>query len=272
MDKEKVFELYEKNPWHDVTVERKEGYGTSVTGYHKHSYYEINLILSGEVSILLRDRSEEGYGGRIVLTRPETPHYVSCDDSMLYRRVYLLFTDEFIADRIYEWNRLSTVFGASGNVLSLSAEEADRCLAVINEIDRESEPTSKRILIYYLLSRLLPISERESANQKRLPPYIIEALAYVERSYANKFTADDMARELHVGRTTLMTGFKRYTGKTVKEYADGCRLNRAMRLLEDGQTLESAARSCGFSDAGSLIRSFKREFGTTPHKYVNKKI
>ena len=39
--------------WKDIYVERKEGYKTSVVDYHEHEFYEINLILSGNVKVLL---------------------------------------------------------------------------------------------------------------------------------------------------------------------------------------------------------------------------
>ena len=39
--------------WETFHVERREAYSTSVTDYHKHGFYEINLILSGNVIGLL---------------------------------------------------------------------------------------------------------------------------------------------------------------------------------------------------------------------------
>ena len=46
--------------WNDVLVTRRDGYYTSVTDYHEHEFYEINLILSGNVKILMQDCLEEG--------------------------------------------------------------------------------------------------------------------------------------------------------------------------------------------------------------------
>lgn len=41
-----------KKVWNDVFIAHREGYYTSVTDYHEHDFYEINLILSGNVKIL----------------------------------------------------------------------------------------------------------------------------------------------------------------------------------------------------------------------------
>jgi hypothetical protein len=45
--------------WQDVLVYRREGFTTSVADYHEHEYYELNLILSGNVRILLPGQSVE---------------------------------------------------------------------------------------------------------------------------------------------------------------------------------------------------------------------
>lgn len=274
MDRKNVFELKKEHAWSDITVERKEGFGTSLTGYHKHSYYEINLILSGDVKILLGDRTEDGFGGRMVLTSPDVPHYISCDDNVLYKRIYLLFTRDFIDNRLPEWNRLSLLFGRSGSVFSLSDNDMACCLSVIDEIERETDPLSRRLLTYYLLSRLSNyISSPENIKKEnKLPAYVIDALSYIESNYSKRFNADDVANELHIGRTTLLTGFKKHTGITFGEYSARCRLSHAIGLLSAGQTLELTAQSCGFADVGGLIRSFKKYFGATPRKYVTEKL
>ena len=77
--------------WDSVHVERRSGYSSSVTDYHMHDFYEINLILSGNVKILLKDRFEEGLENRIVITRPGSAHFIACNPDTLYSRMYLVF-------------------------------------------------------------------------------------------------------------------------------------------------------------------------------------
>ena len=69
-----------------------------------------------------------------------------------------------------------------------------------------------------------------------------------------------------------MTEFKLHTGTTLGEYLCKCRLKNAVQYLLKGQTIEFAAEKCGFSDSSSLIRAFKRVYGTTPHRYVKNKL
>ena len=157
--------------WSTVHVERRAGYSSSVTDSHKHHFYEINLILSGNVKILLKDRFEEGEGCRIVLTRPDTAHFISCKPDTLYSRIYLVFTDAFIANRFPEWQQLSTVFGKNGTVLAISPEEAEQLRGQIEQIEQEKNPLGQRLLIYYLLLQILERhakSHHQSARGKTL--------------------------------------------------------------------------------------------------------
>ena len=274
-DRRELIILRERDPfdhgfgeqWRHAHVFSRQGYHTSVADFHKHDFYEINLILSGNVKILLKDRFEEGCGARLVLTRPDTAHFIACNSDTLYSRIYLVFTDAFIANRFPEWQQLSAVFGKNGTALAISPEEAEEIRAQIERIEQEKNPFGQRLLIYYLLLQILD-RHSKSVDHAEAPPYVFDALTYLEQHYAEHINFSHLAERLYVGRTTLMTEFKRHTEITPGEYLTKCRLKNAIRLLLEKQTIESAAEACGFSDSSGLIRAFKRHYKTTPYQYV----
>ncbi len=269
MNGNKLYDYNFGTVWNTFHVEQREGYYTSVTDYHKHDFYEINLILSGNVNILLRDRFESGKENRLVLTRPNTPHYITCASDTLYRRIYLVFTDDFISNFLPEWVGLRSVFGDSGNIITVSNEETEELKSLIEQIDREDSVLGQRLLIYYFLLRISKLSgKQKELALRQAPSYIFQALSYLEENFAQKIDFGDLAKSLYIGRTTLMTSFKLHLGVTMGEYLCRCRLKNAIRLLLKDQTLESVAESCGFADSSSLIKAFKRIYGTTPHKYI----
>lgn len=254
--------------WKTLHVERREGYSTSVTDFHEHPFYEINLILSGNFKILLKDRFEEGSGCKIVLTRPNTPHYISCMSDVLYRRIYLLFTEELVASFLPEWRQLSEVFGENGAILSVNQEQTEAFLHLIEQIEGEQSVFGQRLLIYYLLLQLGKHAKR-STNEQEKPSYIFDALIYMENYYFEKIDFSEFAQKLCVGRTKVMTEFKLYVGCTMGEYLCQCRLKNAIRYLKEGKTMEYTAEKCGFADGSSLIRAFKRVYGMPPHRYLS---
>jgi AraC-like DNA-binding protein len=263
-----VFDLSFKKDWDRINVIKKEGFYTSVSDFHKHEFYELNLILSGNVNIIFPDVSEETCERRIVLSRPNTPHFITCKPDILYDRLYLLFTDDFFNSHLAEWKRFEKVFSKSGNILKIDAEQCELFKRIILLIKKENEEYRQKLLVLYLLSALCEISDNAQHTASTVPPYIINALSYIEAHYNEKLTAQALAKTLYTGRTTLMINFKKHIHCTLNEYITAVRLKNAVSLLLENKSEADVAELCGFSDSGSLIRSFKKQFELTPRQYI----
>lgn len=257
--------------WTDVHVERKAARVTSVTSFHTHPFYEINLILSGDITILLENRSMTSGANTIVLTGPGVPHYITCKPETLYDRIYVCFTHDFVSDFNPEWPRLSRVFGQQGAVISLTQEQTETFKSLVEQIGMETSSFRQRLLIFYLLSVLSENASNHTSTEENLPTYITNTLAYLNEHYAEKITAEQLAAKMYVGRTTLMIAFKRHIGYTLGEYLTRLRLRHAAEMLLHKETLDHISAICGFSDSSGLIRSFKKYYGCTPGKYTASK-
>ena len=257
--------------WTDCYVDYYEGYHTTMNNFHMHDYYEVSLILSGSVKVLLSDHVQEGSDARIVLTAPKMPHFIHRDPNIFYSRINLLFSDEFVSDYIPEWEELQNIFGSNGKVVTLSQEQAADCHALISDIQADSLEFRKRLKIYCLLSKIMEIDGTQKTDTKIPPQFITGALTYISEHYAEKILASELAWKLNIGRTTLMTAFKAYTGSTLNDYLVRYRLKNALRMLRQGKTSQEAADACGFGDSCSLIRSFKKCYGMTPKQYLSGK-
>ena len=255
--------------WHDLVTDHYRGYLPRMTDYHLHVYFEISLILSGNVRVLLPGLAESGTDCRLVLMRPRTPHFIVCEPNLLYERRNVLFSGDFIVNYVPEWQRLSSVFGKDGMVHSITAEECREYNDLIIRLEQESDPFRRRLHLLMLLSLIADRMEA-TGEMKEPPAHITEALAYITEHSNERIVASELAWRLGVGRTTLMTSFKKYTGTTVNEYVLQCRLKNAIRYLRQGLTEQQTAELCGFSDACNLIRSFKRYFKITPKQYLLK--
>lgn len=254
--------------WTDVYVEKRDRYQTSVTDFHEHDFYEINLILSGNVKVLVANQTVEGTTCKIVLAKPDTPHFVSCKPDVLYSSLFLVFSDDFIRSYDIQTMKLLSVFSEKGTVLTITNQEKETCANIIKSIDREKNPLRKRFLVFYLLSYIDDISKNNNTHTNTIPNTIYEVLTYINKHYTEKIVAQQLADMVYIGRTTLITGFKKYTGKTVHEYVINCRLRNALKLLSEGKTEYEAAVCSGFSDSSSFIQCFKRIFKMTPKQYI----
>ena len=238
-----------------------------MVNFHMHDYYEVSLILTGNVKVLLPDHVQEGCEARLVLTAPKTPHFISCNPDNFYSRLNLLFAHSFVADYIPEVDRILSVFGERGRVILLSNEQKELLFSEIKKIDAEQNAFRRRLMLLCLLSR---ISEMGGNNDtaSEIPAHVTGAITYISDHYSEKIVAEKLAWHLGVGRTTLMTSFKAYTGSTLNEYVIRCRTKNALHILRTGVTEQEAAEKCGFGDTCNLIRSFKKCYGKTPGEYL----
>lgn len=256
--------------WNERYVYSREGYMTSVLDFHEHDFYEVNLILSGNVRILFPDRFYDETESCLVLSRPGTSHFIACRPDTLYSRLYLCFSHEFVADFSLETHKLLNVFAKNGTLIHLSEEQREDCRAMIQQIGDEEDRLRQKLLIFLLLSRLNDYVGNSSPSFVGIPPYVINTLTYIDEHFSEKITAETLAKKLNIGRTTLMTGFKRYTGNTLNDYLANVRLCNAIHLLREGLTVQETADRCGFGDSSNFIRSFKKAFGSPPRQYLLK--
>lgn len=253
--------------WEDLLVFRREGYTTSVADYHSHPFYEINLILSGNVRILLADRSVETDQCHLVLTGPGVPHFIACHPDKLYKRLYLCFSKEMMADEP-TWSRLQRLFSGTGCVIGLSQDQRQLCESVMERVGEEEDSLRRRLLVTYLLSHIADFGQGAGVSASPVPACVIGALSHIHKNFSKKLVAEDLAVSLGVSRTTLMTAFKRHTGSTLGDYITGFRLKRACLILKEGKTVQQTAELCGFGDSGGLIRAFRKLLGLTPGAFL----
>ena len=251
--------------WQGVKVYKKQGNITSVKNYHTHQFYEINLVHSGNIRILLNGQLTDFKGSCIILTAPETPHYIACNSDTLYKRSYLLFEEDFLKGVTPYWEDLKRLFLPDGAVLYITKEQTEFFSKIIDNIEAEENIFRKKLIICYMLSHLYELSDKKSKTP--LPQYLIKAMEYINSNYSKKITAKNIAQLLNVSRTTLLCNFTKYLNTTFNEYLSECRLENAKKLILEGLSVEECALKCGFADSGGLIRLFKRKYNITPLEY-----
>jgi AraC-like DNA-binding protein len=255
-------------PFHHCKVAFVEGDQSVMEDFHTHDFYEISLILTGNVRSLLRDRAVDGDQSRLVLIAPQMPHWMYLTAPGLYSRVNLSFSPEFVEDYVPEWRQLAKIFGQNGSILLLSDGERELCREKLWQIREEADPFRQRLRILELLSYVAEFYRRTEREGVEAPPYIMEALVYIDGHYAERIVAEELARRLGVCRTTLMTAFRKHTGSTLSEYVMRVRVKAAIRLLRSGESQERIAEQVGLGNGGGLIRAFRHLYGMTPRQYI----
>ena len=98
--------------------------------------------------------------------------------------------------------------------------------------------------------------------------YVAEALAIMQRDYAETLTAADIAAQLHIQPTYLHRLFKEHTPCTMGEHLQHIRIQRAQELLlATDDTLLDIAAAVGISSPQHFSQLFRRLTGLSPAEY-----
>lgn len=254
--------------WRDFHCDIYQGYRPNMSDYHMHEYYEISLILSGDVKVLLPRTVHQGKESRLLLIPPMTAHLVLCEPHALYKRINLLFSPDFLSSLREEETELIKLFDTEGRVVVLDDAESAELYNLALEMQLDEDPLRRRLRLMIFLSKIKDRSTKSQEKSEALPTYITEAVSYIQENYGEKIVAGELAEMLKIGRTTLMTAFKRYTGTTLSDYIMRYRVNKARKYLKQGKSQKGVAELCGFGATTNMTRVFKRCLGLTPGEFV----
>jgi AraC-like DNA-binding protein len=95
-------------------------------------------------------------------------------------------------------------------------------------------------------------------------------LEYIEKAYASPITLEDLAACAKMSEKYFCRVFKDMTHKTVMDYLNHYRIERACHQLNQTNfSLLEICYNCGFNDLSYFIKTFKKYKGITPKKYAS---
>ena len=83
----------------------------------------------------------------------------------------------------------------------------------------------------------------------------------------NRFSIEDMAQNIGVSPYHMIRQFKNVCGLTPHQFQIQCRVRKAQKLLEKGESVTEAAYATGFCDQSHLDRCFRKIVRLTPSAY-----
>ena len=97
---------------------------------------------------------------------------------------------------------------------------------------------------------------------------ILQVQDWIEDQYDQNFSYAELARRNGMSRRTLERRFKAATGDSPLTYQQRVRVEKAKRMLEDGQrTFEEITYQVGYEDSGSFRKVFLKQAGLRPTEY-----
>jgi AraC family transcriptional activator of mar-sox-rob regulon len=100
-----------------------------------------------------------------------------------------------------------------------------------------------------------------------------EVVSWIEDNLHEVITLDQAARLFGMSRSLLTREFRQHTGKSIVDFRNTLRLQKAAsRLSNPTETVTGAAIDSGFSSVSQFHRKFKEHFGLTPTAFRKKRL
>ena len=90
------------------------------------------------------------------------------------------------------------------------------------------------------------------------------AESWQQLAHESSYSASALAKACGVSAPGLERLFQRVAGQPAERWLKSVRMRRALELLRDGSTVEEAAASLAYGDAGCFIQDFREHYGFCP--------
>ncbi len=246
----------------------------------KHPFYELVFVNSGVLCINSEDYSGTLSKNEMIVHRPDILHSLSCNSESSPEVIIIGF--ECNSHRIDAFSKMPLLLGDS-NVKKLAeiVKEGRNVFmppynVPVYDMRKKrhqlfaSEQMLKILLEYFLIKlvREYNFSVNSEEGGGEAPLLINEIIAYVADNYLEKITIDELAFLFKTNRATLCRDFKRNTGKTLIEFVNEKKFEKAKyKILSSTDTFTKIAEELNFESIHYFTRFFKKMSGMTPKDF-----
>ena len=201
----------------------KDKEGTNID-YHYHEFCKLLMLRSGSGGYTVEGHRYSLETGDIVLIGKHCVHRPEFEHGLLYERVIIYISPEFLQQQSTPDCPLEEIFnGANGHVLHLNTPDA--LWSISDRLEKElSEDKYGRIIVSNgLLLRLLieiarNMQDPNAAFSTPIAPTdsrILEILRYIDGHLTEDLSTDILAEEFNISKYNRMRWSKKETGRSI---------------------------------------------------------
>jgi AraC-like DNA-binding protein len=213
----------------------------------------------GKVGYAVRGVMEARVEGRRFLCPPHYATWIPADTlHSCHNRENVKFVSIYIErDLCAGMPETACTLALSPLIKAILADFADRRVTVpVTEADRR--------LAFVLVDQLLKAPRRESFLPVSDDALLRPVLDALQADPSDRRSLAEWARCLGTTEKTLSRRFHGQLGISFNEWRQRLKLVASLSLIEDGRSVQSIARTLGYSSPSAFIAMFRRQTGTSP--------
>lgn len=251
---------------------------------HKHSYFELVYIISGEGDHNVDGNAYQYYPDNLFLLRPMESHFFTVKKFtsfmfISFNNIYLegqMVKDE--RNLLGQWiHRLEYIFQNHSSRGCIIQNKHDKPLtrAVIDAIQREyaDEQSLQKELVQQLINTLITLVARNISHDyadKSTDNMAMKIISYIHQNIYDpvRLKAEHIATHFNISLNYIGEYFKKQAGENLQQYIINYKLSLVeARLQHSGMRLNEIADELGFTDESHLTKTFKKYKGITPTQF-----
>ena len=248
-----------------LTVEHR-----SIPEYHPrhwHSYFEIEIITSGNGSVTVNDTLHDFSESNVFFLTPTDFHLINSDgDSTL---INVSFDEEALNDT----ELVALIFSQKKRAYHPDSEHLKRIITACEllKYELDSNGACKRELLKYIIRSIFTGAEFSGVSTDEHLRGIKKAIMYMEMHFKENITLTALANEAGYNPAYFSELFKRLTGESYIESLNKLRVGYARSLLTNGYSVSDASFTSGFRSLSNFGSIFKKHCGVSPREYKTAK-
>ena len=237
---------------------------------HWHSYFEIEIILSGSGKYVINDVEYDIRCGRVFFLTSTDFHYLQVDNDTELINVSFdneILDDKYLAPLLFKQTKKAYTFERDDHERLVNA-------AYILLHEYENDGDCQRQMLQYIIKCLLRqnvaiADKRPRAEHNR---GIKNAIMYMEMHFSEKITLESVAAAAGYQAAYFSELFAKITGDTYINTLKKLRIGHSKSMLASGFSVADACFQSGFGSLSNFLDAFRRECGMTPGEYRKKAI
>jgi AraC-like DNA-binding protein len=231
---------------------------------HWHEHIELMYLCQGECDFHVGGHSYIAYPGDLMIVNSAKIHSFTVKNRI--RFYSLLLFPSFFEDLNDTEISLCNIVKNDGHVKDIFEEMASEYESKRDCFDMMLKGNAYKLLGY--LCRSYAQGECDGASSGRSFKRLYSLLEYISDNYREKITTKDLAAHCFLSEEHLCRFFKSAVGKTITEYINQYRVEKAsILLLNTDESIASIGESVGFDDLNYFSRVFKKTRGMSPKEY-----
>lgn len=249
---------------------------------HHHDFYEIYLVLAGNLNYTVESRNYRLTEGDVMLISPMELHQsLQIGEPQKYER-FVLWIDKTY---LQQYNQLGfelvqcfdTRDPGYTNLIRPDNLSLQYVVFLMEQLQRESESTEfgsdlcAQAYLVQLLVTLNRLAQKQPKSQEirdKSESVVSAVLNYINSHYNEDLSLDLLANKFFISKYYLSREFNRLAGTSVYRYIIQKRLAVARQLMSEGVPSTTVFQQCGFGDYSNFYRAFRAEYQISPKEYA----